>query len=254
MKFSELLEQMRQGTCLSDNEVSELAVHLKLITPKWFKILRILLSVFLSLVSVFNFLFVDELYGLIFMVFTIIGITILFKPRRNHYLINQYLEAIKTYYINRFNEFESFEKISLDCSLVSSKTGSVHHLCHLFSDGYEFYLFSDFLKETDYFLPKFFRSKDVEMPILKVFDDYFINSKPISFNLTEIVYFKASNQFTKIDYDLSYLDDYIYMKGFKGDEKTSFVLLQLTEQRIIKFAPEAIEFFRKMAPDKEKID
>ena len=37
-----------------------------------------------------------------------------------------------------------------------------------------------------------------EMPILKVFDDYFINSKPISFNLTEIVYFKASNQFTKI--------------------------------------------------------
>ena len=248
MAFSELLDYISDGACLSENEVYQLALHLGLEKNKPMKILKIFISIIMVLLGVAVYFVIDPVLGLVIDVIIIFTILVMFRKKQNLTAIHEYFSAIKKYYDKRFEEYRGFKMITV-CRNVFAPGEDTKRLCYLFSDGYEFYLFDDCLIDTSYDLPKGFKSNVVLKPILKVFDYDLVNKSILYFKITDINFYKA---YIKKNEDLSYQGYDLYTISNKKIELNSYVWVQLFNKEPLKFDINVLEFLRIFAKDKEK--
>ena len=125
----------------------------------------------------------------------------------------------------------------------------------LLTDGYDFYLFDDFLKATEYRLPFKFKSSNNPRPTLKVINQEFIHKRPIYFKLKEIDYFQLHKP---VELDLKEKENY----GFEyrrytytpvKEELSNYCLLVLEDGSSFKLDCEVVALLRRRANKKERV-
>lgn len=252
MSLSELLNHISEGACLSEGEVYTLATQLRLVNNNAIKKIKVITGLILFIISVICFFAFDVFVGILVGIISIVIIYLMFQKRTNIVLITDYLDCVKKYYSTRFSDYCDFKLIPVvrDCFVEGENE---NRLCYLFSDGYEFYLFDDFLTDTEFELPKEFKTTFVNKPILKVFDANFIDKNPIFFKITDIVFYKA-NIAEKYHAINSYGEYDLYTKSYKKSELTSYVWLKLFNNQSYKFDVKILDFLRSVAKEKERCD
>ena len=194
MSLDKLLDDTKNGIQLNDKDIQQLAIELHLVLPKWRLFVKRLVAILLVLLSFYILIKFEIMIALIFTTIFIVLFFLAFRTRRKYDLIIQYLEAVKSFYLERFKEYKGFESIFIAHDY--SKRGKLHNnFVLIFSDGYEFDIFDDLLMETDYNLPKKFCSKNVKRPVLKVFNSDYVYKEPVSFNVTDIAFFSLNKHY-----------------------------------------------------------
>lgn len=254
MSFLSILNKTKKGISLSEKEVNLLAVKLRLNTSIFSLFIRMTISLIFFIIGIVVFFEIENeiiKYSLLFIFVSLILFVMIFK--NNKYKIIEYLEAVDEFYLEYFKEFKDMESIFLVQEFKQNEN-IFKKICIFFTNGYEFYICDDLLKETVYPLPKKFSSSINKYPYLKVFNDCYINKKTICFNLSEIenyVLFKPFNEFKKND---TLGDDYRkYTFTFNEKILSNYCIIKLKDKRTFKLSPEVIRILRDNAPSKEGV-
>lgn len=254
MKFRKILNMTKKGESLNNSQIESLAIYLGLrystniLLFKGIIALGILGLVIFGLIKVDNLVF-DMVISLVG--FALIILLFLIRFRRKNILI--YLETLKEFYLNKFNEFEGMESIFVRHQF--QKNGYLQNdLAILITDGYDFYIFDDIFKETLYCLPLRYRSSLNKKPMLKVINPEFVNKRPVHFKLNEIAYYSlvkpfVSDKKVKINFGNDYYRFTYISPKFELD---NYCLLLLEDGSSFKFGEDAITFLRKKSPKKER--
>ena len=253
MPLDKLLDDTKNGIQLNEKEIHQLAVELHLVLPKWLLFVKRLIAILLVLLSFYIFIKFEVMISLILLAAIVLLFFLAFRPKRKYDLIIRYIEAVKSFYLERFKEYKGFESIYIAHDY--SKRGKLHNnFVLIFSDGYEFYIFDDLLMETDYNLPKKFCSKNVKRPVLKVFNSDYVYKEPVSFNVADIAFFSLNKHY-EVDLKAKncWGDEYCrYIYGGVESELKNYVWLELKNRMFFKFDAKSISFFRRKAIDKER--
>lgn len=254
MRLKTLLNKTKEGETLKDNEVRILAEKLELVysVPKLF--FKIVLSVALLAVAIYCFIKIEHLVvNLIVSILVLILILLIFLVNNSTKNTLKYLEALKEFYINRLSNFEGFENFFVQHQY--QRNGYLQNwLAIILTNGKDFYIFDDFFEETEYVLPRNFKSANNKRPVLKIIDREFVNKRPIFFKSSEINYF----QLLKPDNTtLTEKEKYGYeYRRFTFSpikyELDNYCYLELTDGSVFRFSPDAVLFFRKKATTKER--
>lgn len=254
MSFSRLLNKTKKGLSLSKKEVDSLAVKLGLISSISSLFIRLFLLIVLITLGIIIFIEIENEILKYFALFIIISL-ILFVTiyKNNKHKIIKYLEAIKEFYLKRFEEFQGVESIFLIHEY--QRNGYLRkNLCIFFTDGYDFYIFDDLLKETPYPLPKKFSSSKNKKPYLKIFDAEFVNKAPVYFTLSEINNYGLYEPFNDFKERDSLGNDYRrYTFTIAKRELSNYCTIELKDKSVFKLSPEVIRILRKKASSKERV-
>lgn len=254
MQLKTLIKDTSMGKCLNEKEINILASKLGLFTNRRILIFKALIASILLIFGITLLVIINNFMRFVLFALIIFLIIMLFCYKNNTKVIINYLEAIKGYYLNRFKDYEGFESVFLIHEF--QKSGWLqNHLCILITDGYDFYIFDDFLKETAYALPRKFKAPDNKKPVLKVFDKNFVDKKPVYFKLSDINYYQLAKDFDDKFLETASLgSDYKrYSYSISNYELKNYCLLELNDHSIFKFSPEAIRILRKKAKSKERM-
>lgn len=254
MTFSQLLGKSKRGEILTEKEVEILAKKLG-ITESFgsltLKIILTTLTIVLAIIGIVNVEY--AVLRIIFIVLALVLITVIYLIKGNTGRIVKYLEALKDFYIDRLCEYEGFESVLVQHQYM--KNGYLQNTLAIFAtDGYDFYIFDDFLKETEYLLPRKFKSINNKRPALKVFDQEFVRKRPICFKANEINYYQLLKPFIGLPKEKeSYGFEYRrYTYTIKSDVLSNYCLLELNDGSTFKLAPEVVVLLRKKAKKKER--
>lgn len=255
MRFNKLLDLTANGKCLSEKEVKQLAQKLKLVYSPFDLVIRCIISLALIIITIIIFAKIDNpVFGLISLGVSIVLIILIFFYKNNKSKIIKYLETLKEFYLKRLANYEGFETMQVAHNF--QKNGFLQNkICIIVTDGYEFYIFDDMLKETEYPLPKVFRTPKNKYPVLKVLDPDFINKRPVSFMLSDIAFYQLNKPFNEsMSEEESVAYDYQrYTYTIKSLELDNYCWLELNDRSVFKLAAEAVVLLRKKAKGKEKI-
>lgn len=254
MTFSQLLNKTKRGETLTDIEVEVLAKKLGLTESFISLTFKIILTTVIIVLAIFGIVNVNnDVLRIIFICVAIVLITLLFVIKGNTGRIVKYLEVLKDFYIDRLCEYEGFESILVQHQYM--KNGYLQNTLAIFAtDGYDFYIFDDLLKETEYLLPRRFKSKNNKRPAIKIFDQEFVRKRPVCFKTNEINYYQLAKPFIglpqeKETYGFEYRR---YTFTIKSDVLNNYCLLELNDGSTFKLAPEAVVLLRKKAKNKER--
>ena len=167
--------------------------------------------------------------------------------------IVSYLDVLKDFYIERLCEYEGFENIFVQHQFM--KNGYLQNNLVIFAtDGYDFYIFDDLLKETKYLLPNKFKAPNNKRPALKIFDQEFVRKRPVYFHVNEISYYKLLKPYIPdLKEEETYGYEYRrYTYTATSNRLDNYCLLELEDGSTFKLAPEAIVLLRKKAKQKER--
>ncbi len=254
MRLSKLYSKSRRGETLTEKEVDILAKKLG-ITDSAFSLFYKILTTILFVGLVVFCLIKIKLLVLNIIITTVLLSLLLFilLKKGNTKKIISYLELLKDFYIERLNEFEGFETLFVEHQFM--KNGYLqNNLLLIVTDGYDFYLFDDLLKETKYLLPNKFKAPNNKRPALKIFDQEFVRKRPLSFHVDEIDFYQMLKPYIyngkeKETYGYEYRR---YTYTVSSNVLNNYCLLQLTDGSTFKLAPEAANLLRKKAPKKER--
>ena len=167
--------------------------------------------------------------------------------------IVSYLDVLKDFYIERLCEYEGFENIFVQHQFM--KNGYLQNNLVIFAtDGYDFYIFDDLLKETKYLLPNKFKAPNNKRPALKIFDQEFVRKSPVCFHVNEISYYQMFKPYAgdlKEKATLGY-EYRRYTYTVTSNNLSNYCLLELEDGSTFKLAPEAVMLLRKKAKKKER--
>jgi hypothetical protein len=254
MRLSKLYSKCRKGETLTDLEVDILAKKLGLKDSFFSLAYKIIMTILIAFIEVFcliqlKYLVLKIIISILLLVFLIF----VFVYKNNSKKIISYLEVLKDFYIERLCEYEGFENMFVEHQFM--KNGYLqNNLAIIASDGYDFYIFDDLLKETKYLLPSKFKSPNNKRPALKIFDSEFVRKRPVCFHVNEISYYKLLKPYIP---DLKEEETYGYEYRRYTYTPTSnrldnYCLLELEDGSTFKLAPEAIMLLRKKAKQKER--
>ena len=124
----------------------------------------------------------------------------------------------------------------------------------MITDGYDFYVFDDIFKETQYLLPFRFKSNINKRPTLKVINREFVNKRPVHFKLNEIAYYTlvkpfVSNGVIKVNLGSDY---YRYTFTPSKFELDNYCMLVLEDGSTFKLGEDVVTLLRKKAIKKER--
>lgn len=198
----------------------------------------------LSLIIVAFGAFNDPHLFLLWIVF--LGIPVWTFYLYHYYTKNQkqYYRALNDYIKSEFDDFENYSNYYtyvydkenlLDKNII---TDSVFFI----TNGYEFYIYNDFLEATNYYLNSYFKSKHNDNPRLKVIARR--KEKALAFYLKDIdeyfVYEKKGN-IEKYNFDP-------LTKVFSAIETKKYTSLKLKNGMEYKFGPEIFLCLKKYCP------
>lgn len=254
MRLSKLYEKTKRGETLTEVEVDILAKKLRLTDSAFTLTYKVLATILIVVLTVFVFATVEYLFVKILMlVIALALLALVFLFKGNTRKIVAYLEILKDFYIDRLCEYEGFENVFVQHQYM--KNGYLQNNLAIFAtDGYDFYIFDDLLKETKYLLPRKFKSPNNKRPALKIFDQEFVRKRPICFHANEIAYYQMFKPYIgdvreKETYGYEYRR---YTYTISSNTLTNYCLLELADGSTFKLAPEAVVLLRKKAKKKER--
>ena len=254
MSFSKLINKTKKGETLSEKEVNELARHLGLKETFFSMFFKILLILVVSVICGYLVININiAALQIIFSVISLVIIVFILLTKGNTSKIIKYLEVVQEFYIDRLCEYEGFESVFVQHQFV--KNGYLQNTLAIFaSDGYEFYIFDDLMKETMYRLPFRFSCPINKRPCLKIFDQEFVRKRPICFQASEIDYYQMYKPYVgdfkeKLTYGYEFRR---YTFTVTNMNLNNYCLLVLKDGSTFKLAPEAVVLLRKKAKKKER--
>jgi hypothetical protein len=254
VKLKKLLNLTKKGEILNNSQINSLAVCLGLRYSTSILIFKSIISIGILSISLMCFLKINNLVlNLIIFCICIILIILLFliNTRKKNILI--YLETLKEFYLKKFNDFEGMESTLVRHQF--QKNGYLQNdLAILITDGYDFYIFDDILKETEYKLPKKYKSNLNKKPMLKVFNPEFLNKRPVHFKLNEIAYYSLVKPFVLDKVIKTNLgNDYFRFTYINPKfELDNYCLLLLEDGSTFKLGEDVVTLLRKKALKKER--
>lgn len=255
MRLNQLLNKTKKGETLTGKEIDILAKKLGLVDSVFVIVVKIIIwLVFLALGIYLAVIINNDVFEWI-LLFVLLGLGVfLILYKVNTSKIVKYLETVKEFYIERLCDYEGFESMLVQHQYM--KNGYLQNNLAIFAtDGYVFYLFDDFLKETIYLLPNKFKGPNNKRPALKVFNQEFVNKRPVCFEIKEIAYYELNNPVIP---DIKENESYgcIYRRytfTIKDTFLSNYCLLVLNDGSTFKLAPEAVTLLRKKAKKKERL-
>lgn len=254
MRLGKLYNLTKNGETLNKKQVDDLAKKIGLIYSPFSLVFRIILSVLILLVVILSFINVDNLgFNIVVMIIGLLSIIMVFVLSFNEQKIVSYLLTLQEFYVNHFNEYEGFESIFVQHQY--QRNGYLQNtLAILITDGYDFYLFDDIFKETEYLLPRRFKSSNNKKPTLKIINQEFVNKRPVSFKLEEIAYYSLLKPFVGDAQEKNTLGyefrryTYTPLKF----ELENYCLIMLEDGSSFKLSPDVVLLLRKKASKKER--
>lgn len=254
MRLSQLYNKTKRGETLTEAEVDILAKKLGLTDSVFSLVYKIVATVLIAVVTLFVLINVEYLFVKILMiVIAVVLLLFVFLFKGNTRKIVSYLEVLKDFYIDRLCEYEGFENVFVQHQYM--KNGYLQNNLAIFAtDGYDFYIFDDLLKETKYLLPKKFKAPNNKRPALKIFDQEFVRKRPVCFHANEIAYYQMYKPYIgdvreKETYGYEYRR---YTYTVSSNTLSNYCLLELNDGSTFKLAPEAVVLLRKKAKKKER--
>ena len=149
MNLNKFLLLSKDGKSLTQKQIDSLAISLKLKESKLSVAFKIVILIITAGIMALVFTKIENLViDFIILALAIAFILFVFLYRNNEKRIITYLDALKDFYINRFKDFEGFETVFLQHQF--QKNGYLQNkYCIMLTDGYDFYIFDDMLKETE---------------------------------------------------------------------------------------------------------
>lgn len=254
MTFSQLLAKSRKGETLTEKEVNILAKKLGLIDSLPTLMIKILLTTIVIVGAIIGVVLVeDNIIRIIIGVVALLLLVLIYLIKSNTRRIVRYLETLKDFYIDRLCEYEGFESVLVQHTYM--KNGYLQNSLAIFAtDGYDFYIFDDLLKETEYLLPRKFKAKNNPRPALKIFNQEFVRKRPVCFKASDINFYQLLKPYVgsikeKETYGYEYRR---YTYTIKSDVMNNYCILELNDGSTFKLAPEVIMLLRKKATKKER--
>lgn len=247
-----VLQKTLNGDCLNDKEINQLASQLDLTLSSPKLIWKLIISFLLIISSVLSFVIYNKIVGIIVSVSSFVIILFILLIKNNKAKIINYLDTLRDASIEKYSKYEGFESVLVVHDY--QKSGFLqNNLAVLMTDGYEFFIFDDKLKNTFHELPRCFRTHDNKHPVLKVFDKDYVDKKPVSFILSDIDYFKVNGEYLDFCEEQSLGKDYERYTMFPKQEKLDrFCYLELTDRSVFKMSLNAAYLLRKYAKGKER--
>jgi hypothetical protein len=254
MNLSKLYSKTKRGETLTEAEIDILAKKLGL-TDSILSLSSKIISTVIVLVTTVILMFVveNDVLKVLITILAVSAIFVIFLMKWNTRKIVSYLEVVKEFYIDRLCEYEGFENVLVQHQYV--KNGYLQNNLAIFAtDGYDFYIFDDLLKETKYLLPKKFKAPNNKRPALKVFDQEFVRKRPVCFHANEIKYYQVYKPYLgdakeKETYGYEYRR---YTYTITSNVLDNYCLLELNDGSTFKFSPEVVLLLRKKARKKER--
>ena len=255
MSLVKLYNLTKKGETLSKKQVDSLASKLGIIHSAYALAFRIILSLLLLFVIILCFIKIDnDVVNIIVLLLGLVSIASIFILKFNEQKIISYLKVLQDFYVSKFSDYEGFESIFVQHQY--QRNGYLQNtLAILITDGYDFYLFDDIFKETEYLLPRKFKSDNNKKPTLKIVNPEFVNKRPVYFKLEEISYYSLLKPFVgdateknNLGYEFR---RYTYTPlKFELD---NYCLLMLEDGSAFKLSPDVVFLLRKKASRKERI-
>lgn len=254
MRLRQLFNKTRRGETLTEKEVDILASKLQLNESFSSLGLKILLSIVVVLLVITGLICINYIIFQVIIVILGLSLIIFIFVKKNKKPVIKYLEILKDFYIDRLCEYEGFENMLVQHQYM--KNGYLQNNLAIFAtDGYVFYIFDDFLKETRYLLPAQFKGPNNKRPALKIFNQEFVRKRPVCFEVNEINYFELYDpKLPDIKENESYGCIYRrYTYTITNNILDNYCLLVLNDGSTFKLAPEAVILLRKKASKKERM-
>ena len=254
MQLKKLLSLTKKGEILNKKQIDLLAICLGLRYSTNILIFKSIISIGILGFSLFCFKMINnKTINTVIFLMCIVLIVSLFvvKFRRRNIIL--YLEALKDFYLKKFQEFEGMESTFVRHQF--QKNGYLQNdLAILITDGYEFYIFDDFLKETIYELPRKYKSSLNKHPMLKTINPEFVNKRPVHFKLNEIAYYSLVKPYVLDKVIKTNLgNDYFRFTYISPKyELENYCLLLLEDGSAFKLGEDVVTLLRKKAPKKER--
>ncbi len=254
MRLSKLYSKSRKGETLTDLEVDILAKKLGLKDSFFSLAYKIIMTILIVFIEVFCLITIEYLVlNIIISVLLFAFLIFVLVYKCNTKKIISYLEVLKDFYIERLCEYEGFENIFIQHQFM--KNGYLQNNLAIFAtDGYDFYIFDDLLKETKYLLPRKFKAPNNKRPALKIFDSEFVRKRPVCFHINEISYYQLLKPYIPdLKEEETYGYEYRrYTYTVTSNTLNNYCLLELEDGSTFKLAPEAVVLLRKKAKMKER--
>ena len=254
MRLNKLFSKTKKGETLTEQEIDILAKKLGLTDSLFSLTYKIGTTVLVSVLAIILMISVDnDVLRVLIGILAAGIILVIFILKWNTKKIVSYLEVVKDFYIDRLCEYEGFENVLVQHQYI--KNGYLQNNLAIFAtDGYDFYIFDDLLKETKYLLPRKFKSPNNKRPALKVFDQEFVRKRPVCFHANEIKYYQLYKPYLgdakeQETYGYEYRR---YTYTISSNVLDNYCLLELNDGSSFKLSPEVVLLLRKKAKKKER--
>lgn len=255
MRLKKLLNLTKKGETLNNNQITLLANYLGLRYSTSILLFKSIISLGIIGFSIFCFVKINNpVVNFIIFIVCIILVILLFLINTKRKNIIIYLDTLKEFYLNKFSDFEGMESTFVRHQF--QKNGYLQNdLAILITDGYDFYIFDDIFKETEYQLPRKYKSSLNKNPTLKIINQEFVNKRPVHFKLNEIAYYSLVKPFVfdkavKVNLGNDYYRFTYISPKFELD---NYCLLLLEDGSTFKLGEDVIGLLRKKAPTKERV-
>lgn len=286
MSLKYIIAKVEKGEILSKEEENKLywALGLKgkhLRTA--FSLVVVLIGAFIIFLSCGkNFLFESKNFYLLILGSLIVafGFFILIVRNKTKKIL-RYLEAVDNYFKLRFRKYKGFLNRYVDYKQIPTNNLLTKNKVHFLTDGFNFVIYDDILKDTKYRLPKLFKNKMAQDPVLRIYDEETFNKPRLCFEMTDVKNFRLrGDRVTETEYrnKKSFLGLLAYIFTGKGlvwlfarniisgiwkyspltVTKTTindnrYTLLVLKNETTFKFGPEVYDLLLEVIPQKEAI-
>lgn len=178
-----------------------------------------------------------------------------FFPKRKRLI--KYLNALKIYHEKKLLPYKGFVHERVDYRPSMNNPYLQKHAIHLLTDGYNFILYDDFLKDSNYGLSFRFKTKKNPEPRLRLLDEACVNKPRLIFKLSDVNYFRLiAEEKVKPAFPLKKMTLGALYEPYTSPNKNlterNFVLVLLEDETSYRFGIDSISLFRQIMPHKER--
>ena len=254
MYYDNIIEKTKRGEPLTNREIKFLKTDIGLVIPAY-KLILYILAILLGVILIFCSFGITDLYArnIYFLImgcfiFSWGATKIIF--RNSIVMIDDYLAAIHTYY-ETFKSQYSDMRFTFSLHIPSPYEYLVKKQVLVFSDGYLFIIYDDFLMDTSYLLGHSSLINDDNPNVIKVFDPNTVHKEPLIFKINEIESYALVHKTTALKKDLYIYDPYI--NTHLNFDYFDYCKIKLISGRTFHFGNNMYLLLREFIPKKETI-
>lgn len=246
--MKDILHKTKKGEALDSVDYKRLLVYLGIKRS----VNVILLIILLTLIAISAILIQIMLENFIHILITlaiylVLVISVHYSPKDYLYNLQLYLKALDEFYDEKFAPYYGYYVFRTSNIVVPEKAAKNPNIFFL-SNGYEFIIYEDFLKNTSIEL-KGISANEHEYHILRVINENTVNNKPLIFKPEEISsYFEVVEARFQANVDYGYKN---HTLKFPLSEYKNYVEILLVDNSILRLGRSVLDVLRTYLPTKE---